>query len=428
MVRMTLPFLQQLCKEQNLYHTPELNDKLYLHFKGFQKIENLDAYTDLMALWLEGNCIQIIENLNHLKKMKCLYLQNNFIKEIQGLEDLTELNTLNLSSNQINFISNLDSCINLENLQLAKNRLQSLEGLQHLTLLKNLSVLDLSDNEIEDPNLVTILQQIPQLRVLYLKGNPVIRNIRSYRKLLISSLLQLTYLDDRPVFEDERRCAMAWRVGGIEAEMEERTKIREEKEQKHKNGIKLFREMQEKAKMKRMLQMQDQHINEEEQVIVNEEHAEENRNIEKGIEEDRNSDKESEEEDRSDTESEEEQRELEKEPTEEENGETEEVEKSSEYEPVNQVFVSQPLPLQQETQQTTTMEQEDTPIEWNEEQCTLLLSLVPRYLYNFQRVQHAFAKKSWKCTAEDLRIKYSSLQSTSVTTPFCVNKQWNVLL
>jgi hypothetical protein len=31
---MTTGFLRQLCKENKLYSTPELNDKLYLHFKG----------------------------------------------------------------------------------------------------------------------------------------------------------------------------------------------------------------------------------------------------------------------------------------------------------------------------------------------------------------------------------------------------------
>ena len=55
MVDMTADALSKICKELKLYRTPELNDKLYLHYHGFQCIEGLDAWIGLRALWLEGN-------------------------------------------------------------------------------------------------------------------------------------------------------------------------------------------------------------------------------------------------------------------------------------------------------------------------------------------------------------------------------------
>lgn len=54
--------------------------------------------------------------------------------------------------------------------------------------------------------------QLPELRCLYLKGNPVVSAIPQYRRTLVAALPGLTYLDDRPVFPIERRCAEAWRA------------------------------------------------------------------------------------------------------------------------------------------------------------------------------------------------------------------------
>jgi len=53
--RMTAAIVQKLCKETGGYNTKCLNEKLYLHFKGWPRIENLDEFTGARVIWLEGN-------------------------------------------------------------------------------------------------------------------------------------------------------------------------------------------------------------------------------------------------------------------------------------------------------------------------------------------------------------------------------------
>ena len=72
---------------------------------------------------------------------------------------------------------------------------------------------------------------MPNLAVLYLNGNPVTKNIPNYRKTVIAKLPRLKYLDDRPVFEEDRRFAEAFHEGGMPKEREERKKWKDEKEQ-----------------------------------------------------------------------------------------------------------------------------------------------------------------------------------------------------
>ena len=68
----TEKYCSELCEFNGYYYPPHLNYNLHLHFKGFAKIENLEAFTNIRVLYLENNCISVIENLSHMKHLTCL--------------------------------------------------------------------------------------------------------------------------------------------------------------------------------------------------------------------------------------------------------------------------------------------------------------------------------------------------------------------
>ena len=54
---LTNKFLRDLFKKEHkkYYRTPYLNDKLFLHYKGFYHMKNLSQFTDLKCLYFEAN-------------------------------------------------------------------------------------------------------------------------------------------------------------------------------------------------------------------------------------------------------------------------------------------------------------------------------------------------------------------------------------
>ena len=93
-----------------------------------------------------------------------------------------------------------------------------------------LQSLDLSKNRIDDPAAVELIWALPGLTLLRLEGNPVVRKIPHYRKMTISRMPHLNYLDDSPVFAKDRRLAEAFARGGLEEEKAERERFKQEAE------------------------------------------------------------------------------------------------------------------------------------------------------------------------------------------------------
>lgn len=69
--------LRQLCKEAGGYCTPQLNDKVYGNFRGFDSVcsDALKQYTAIKALFLEGNALQALDNLPELPSLMCLCVE-----------------------------------------------------------------------------------------------------------------------------------------------------------------------------------------------------------------------------------------------------------------------------------------------------------------------------------------------------------------
>lgn len=236
------------------YRTFELNEKLYFHYKGFERIENMDLFPELKCLYWEGNGVSNIEGLDNCQQLLALYIQENAIKKISGLDMLHRLHTLQLSDNLIAKIENLGNCVALDSLYLKNNRIGhgGLSDLEGLLEVPSLACLDIQGNKVNDPELIDdILVKMPNMKVLYLQNNGISKSgntIKNYRKTIIAKIKTLRYLDDRPVFEEDRRHAEAFNQGGIDAERAERDLMKKEKNDAHHEYHRRFKEMMREAR------------------------------------------------------------------------------------------------------------------------------------------------------------------------------------
>lgn len=163
----------------------------------------------------------------------------------------------------IKVVSGLEHCSDLDTLYLKRNRLGKaecgdIESLKGLLDRPTISCLDISDNYLTDPAIVDeILVKMPNLTVLYSQGNEFSKKISGYRKVVIAKIPTLKYLDDRPVFDEDRRRAEAYARGGIKEEREEMKKIKKENNDKHWANHEAFMLMVNKAREEKKSKEED---------------------------------------------------------------------------------------------------------------------------------------------------------------------------
>ena len=125
------------------------------------------------------------------------------IKTMDGLDHLKELKVLNLANNNIFFIDGLQNCRLLQSLTLSHNYLSDFTSVEHLGQCSStLTSIDLSDNKLVTDD--RMFNLIPQVKCLYLSGNPLVREVTHYRRTVIATLSELMYLDQRGVDHEER--------------------------------------------------------------------------------------------------------------------------------------------------------------------------------------------------------------------------------
>lgn len=195
--------LKQICETDGLYEYPEMNKKIYLHYKVIEHIASLDKYVNLKALYLENNVISRIQGLDALGQLENLFLHNNMIRKIENLEKLKELKILNLTNNNIFVVEGLAELPQLQNITLTKNYLSDFASLEHFGQCSlTLTSIDIAENKVEPDE--RLFDLISQVKCLYLYGNPLVREIPHYRRTIVGKMPHLLYLDQRAVDKEER--------------------------------------------------------------------------------------------------------------------------------------------------------------------------------------------------------------------------------
>lgn len=119
-------------------------------------------------------------------------LKEHMIFQKTRTQSLHDVNTLNMWGFELNNVDIIRSLVNVETLSLSLNKIASLSAFSHCYKLKNLY---LRQNNISNLGEIDYLVNLPNLRNLMLRDNPI-AELPNYRAYVVSKLPQLDKLDD----------------------------------------------------------------------------------------------------------------------------------------------------------------------------------------------------------------------------------------
>ncbi|OQX98073.1 MAG: hypothetical protein B6I24_06550 [Bacteroidetes bacterium 4572_128] len=140
-------------------------------------LHKVNENNELTVLSLVSKQLKDISFLKNFTELEMLFLSSNKIEDISVLKHLKKLKRLSLSSNPVKDISILKELKNLNNLILGRNKI---EDISILKKLKKLTQIHIFYTPIKD---FSILEDVTNLKILYLKLNCSLKNIKFLHKL-----------------------------------------------------------------------------------------------------------------------------------------------------------------------------------------------------------------------------------------------------
>ena len=112
------------------------------------------------------------------------------MRDLDRAARLVALTTLDVSDNQIVSLEGLRGHPSITTLVAVNNKLKDAESIQALGSCAQLVTVDLTKNKLEGRSVVDffLTDMSDKLKLLKLQGNPVVSEVPSYRKTLVSGM------------------------------------------------------------------------------------------------------------------------------------------------------------------------------------------------------------------------------------------------